>query len=156
MPDIPFPHLQELLGKEFRVSDWETVDQAVIDRFADATGDHQWIHVNPARAKAESPFGATIAHGFLSLSLLPKMMGDFFVNDAVAQALNYGCNMVRFPSPVLVNSRIRGRFTMKTLEEGPMGSVKCTVTSTIEVEGTEKPACVAVQVFLLFPVKGDA
>lgn len=151
MPDLPFPELTAKTGEEIVLSDWVEVTQADIDRFADATGDHQWIHIDVERAKAESPFKTTIAHGFYTLSLLPFLMGDFFGAYHVRQGINYGCDKVRFPAPVPVGSRLRGRFVLKDVAEGPMGALKCTVAASVEIEGGDKPACVADQVFLLFP-----
>ncbi|GAK33042.1 putative enoyl-CoA hydratase 1 [Iodidimonas nitroreducens] len=151
MSDLPFPDLTAKIGQRLVLSDWHDVTQAHINAFADATGDHQWIHIDVDRAKAESPFGAPIAHGFYTLSLLPYLMGDFFGAYKVAQGINYGCDSVRFPAPVPVGSRVRGSFVLKATAAGPMGSLKCTVTSTVEIEGGQKPACVADQVFLLFP-----
>lgn len=150
MTALIFPELHALMGEEFVVSDWFTVDQERINRFAEVTGDHQWIHIDVERAKAESPFGGAIAHGFFTLSLLPMLMGDFFERYKVRQGINYGCDSVRFPAPVPVGSRVRGHFLLKALAEGPMGSRKCIVTATVEIEGSEKPACVADQIFLLF------
>lgn len=147
---LPFPDLYAQLGKEFIVSDWIAITQDRINAFADVTGDHQWIHTDPTRANRDSPFGTTIAHGFLTLSLLPHMMGDFFRRYNIRQGLNYGCEKVRFPHPVTAGSRIRGRFVLRDISDGPMESLKCIVTSTVEIEGKDKPACVAEQVFLLF------
>ncbi|GAB4571696.1 MAG: MaoC family dehydratase [Rhodothalassiaceae bacterium] len=151
MTALIFPELRALLGEEFVVSDWFEIDQERINRFAEVTGDHQWIHIDVERAKAESPFGGTIAHGFFTLSLLPMLMGDFFSRYKIRQGINYGCDTVRFPAPVPVGARVRGRFRLKALAEGPMGSLKCTVTATVEIEGKDKPGCVADQIFLLFP-----
>ena len=139
-----FPHLadlQPLVGQEFGVSDWLTVDQQRIDRFAEATGDHQWIHVDPQRA-AEGPFGATVAHGFLTLSLLPQFFQTGFAVDDVRMGVNYGLNRVRFPAPVRVGSRLRGRFKLLSFE--PLeGGAQLTVEVTVEMEDSAKPACVA-------------
>ena len=117
------------------------VDQARIDLFAQATGDHQWIHTDPARAAA-GPFGATVAHGFLTLSLLPVLFETGFAIDDVRMGVNYGLNRVRFPAPVRAGSRVRGRFRLLAYE--PLdGGAQLTVESTIELEGSAKPACVA-------------
>ncbi|HEX6364169.1 MAG TPA: MaoC family dehydratase [Albitalea sp.] len=139
-----FPHLadlQPLVGQELAVSDWIAVDQARIDLFAQATGDHQWIHVDVERAKA-GPFGTTVAHGFLTLSLLPEMAAGALAIDDVRMAVNYGLNRVRFPSPVPAGSRLRGRFKLLSYE--PIdGGVQLTFEVTMEREGSAKPVCVA-------------
>jgi acyl dehydratase len=133
--------LQALVGQELGHSDWLLVDQARIDLFAQATGDHQWIHTDPARA-ATGPFGATVAHGFLTLSLLPALFETGFAIDDVRMGVNYGLNRVRFPAPVRAGSRLRGRFRLLSYE--PLaGGAQLTVESTIELEGSAKPACVA-------------
>jgi acyl dehydratase len=133
--------LQPRVGSEIGTSDWTPIDQGRIDRFAAATGDHQWIHVDPARA-ATGPFGTTIAHGFLTLSLLPMLFESGFAIDDVRMGVNYGLNRVRFPAPVPVGSRLRGRFRL--LEYLPLdGGAQLTVEVTVELEGSAKPACVA-------------
>ncbi|MBL8324790.1 MAG: MaoC family dehydratase [Rubrivivax sp.] len=133
--------LSALVGQEIGLSDWLTVDQQRIDRFAQATEDHQWIHVDPVRAAA-GPFGATVAHGFLTLSLLPPLFASGFRIDDIRMGINYGLNRVRFPAPVRVGSRLRGRFRLKAYE--PLdGGAQLTVEVTIEIEGSDKPACVA-------------
>ncbi|MBE7421839.1 MAG: MaoC family dehydratase [Zoogloeaceae bacterium] len=134
--------LKHWVGKEVAVSDWLTVDQDRIDRFADATGDHQWIHVDPVRAKAESPFGATIAHGYLTLSLLPHMMMETLDVQGGRMSINYGLNRARFSAPVRAGDRIRSRFTLAALEDIP-GGIQLTWHALIEIEGSNKPACVA-------------
>ena len=129
------------VGEEIALSDWVAIDQQRIDRFAEATGDHQWIHVDAARA-AQGPFGATVAHGFLTLSLLPLLSQQAFAIDDVRMGINYGLNRVRFPNPVRVNSRLRGRFKLIGYE--PLeGGAQLTVEVTMEIEGADKPACVA-------------
>ncbi|HMQ70920.1 MAG TPA: MaoC family dehydratase [Rubrivivax sp.] len=136
--------LQPLVGQEIGVSDWIGIDQARIDRFADATGDHQWIHVDPARAAA-GPFGATIAHGFLTLSLLPAMGMAAFAIDGLRMSVNYGLDRVRFPAPVRAGSRLRGRFVLRGYQ--PIeGGAQLVVECTMEIEGGAKPACVALAV----------
>ena len=133
--------LQALVGQEIGVSDWILVDQARIDAFAHATGDHQWIHVDPARA-AQGPFGTTIAHGFLTLSLLPLFFDSGFAVDDVRMGVNYGLNRVRFPAPVPVGSRLRAHFRLLAYE--PLdGGAQTTVEVTVEREGSAKPVCVA-------------
>jgi acyl dehydratase len=139
-----FAHLEDLrteIGREVGVSDWIAVEQPRITQFAQATGDHQWIHVDPARAAA-GPFGATVAHGFLTLSLLPAMADTAFAIDDVRMGVNYGLNRVRFPHPVRAGSRLRGRFKLLAFE--PLdGGAQLTVEVTMELEGVDKPACVA-------------
>lgn len=145
MAKITIQSLEELkqwVGKEVAVSDWLQVDQDRIDRFADATGDHQWIHVDPARAKAESPFGSTIAHGYLTLSLLPHMMMETLAIEGGRMSINYGLNRVRFSAPVRSGDRIRTRFTLAALEDFA-GGIQVTWHALIEIEGQHKPACVA-------------
>ncbi|HET7794688.1 MAG TPA: MaoC family dehydratase [Rhizobacter sp.] len=133
--------LQTLVGQELGVSEWTTITQEQVNKFADATGDHQWIHVDPERAKA-GPFGAPIAHGFLTLSLLPEMTASAFQVKQTRMGVNYGLNKVRFPAPVPVGSRLRGRF--KLVEYVPLeGGAQMTVECTMEREGSDKPVCVA-------------
>ena len=133
--------LQTLVGQEIGVSDWITVSQQRIHQFAEATGDHQWIHVDPERA-AQGPFGGPIAHGFLTLSLLPVMFETGFTVDDVRMGVNYGLNRVRFPAPVPAGSRLRGHFKLVGYDEIP-GGAQLTVEVTIELEGSPKPVCVA-------------
>ena len=133
--------LQSLVGQEIGVSDWVTVDQRRIDLFAEATNDHQWIHVDPERAAA-GPFGATIAHGFLTLSLLPELFATGFAIDDVGMGLNYGLDRVRFPNPVRAGSRLRGRFRLLSYD-AIAGGAQLVVEATVELEGAAKPACVA-------------
>ncbi len=133
--------LAALEGQTLGTSDWITVGQDRIDRFAEATGDHQWIHVDPVRAAA-GPFGATIAHGFLTLSLLPLMFDSGFAIADVRMGINYGLNRVRFVTPVKVGSRVRGHFKLLRYE-ALEGGAQLTVEASIELEGAPKPACVA-------------
>jgi len=140
--------LKGLVGEELGASDWHTVDQQRVDAFADATGDHQWIHVDPERAAA-GPFGTTIAHGYLTLSMLPALMAEVWRVEGVRMGINYGLNRVRFPSPVRVGSRIRVVARLK--DAVPVdGGVQGVVEATVETEGVEKPACVAETVFRLY------
>ena len=132
------------VGDVFGPSSWIDITQEKIDRFAEATGDHQWIHVDPERAKA-GPFGSTIAHGYLTLSLLP-VASDEVVPKEGSMGINYGLNRVRFPAPVPVGSRLRATFEVKAFEEFP-GGRQLTHVATIEREGGEKPVCVAEIVF---------
>ena len=138
----------DLAGREL-VSGWRQLDQARIDRFAAATDDPQWIHVDPARAAA-GPFGATIAHGFLTLSLVVPLFGEALPPlEGYALTVNYGLNRVRFPAPVPEGSRIRGRFRVEAVDEVP-GGEQLTVAATVELEGSQKPACVAEALFRFY------
>jgi acyl dehydratase len=128
-------------GTELGVTDWHEVTQAEVDAFADVTGDHQWIHVDPERA-AQSPLGGTIAHGLLTLSLAPAMTSKLLSFEGFAFALNYGYNRVRFPGPVPVGSRVRMRATLAAVEDIP-GGAQITIVQTFEREGADKPVCVA-------------
>jgi acyl dehydratase len=142
--------LHALIGQEVAVGDWFTVDQSRIDAFADATGDHQWIHQDVERAKTESPFGRTIAHGFLTLSLLSSLSHDCFeIRGDFKMRINYGLNRVRFPAPVLSGSRIRPRFTLQSLEEFDEG-YQAVWAVNMEVEGGRKPALYAEWVVRLY------
>ena len=145
MAKIEIRSLEELkqwVGKEIAVSEWMQVTQERINLFADATGDHQWIHVDPVRAAAESPFGTTIAHGYLTLSLLPHMMMETLALSGSKISINYGLNRVRFAAPVRSNDRIRTRFSLTSLED-ISGGVQLTWHALVEIEGGHKPACVA-------------
>ncbi len=133
--------LQHLVGQPLGVSDWLLIDQDRIDQFAHATGDMQWIHTDPQRAAA-GPFGATVAHGFLTLSLLPLLFETGMQIADVRMGINYGLNRVRFVSPVRVGSRLRGSFVLLSYEPLP-GGAQLVVQATIELEGADKPACVA-------------
>lgn len=133
--------LQPLVGQDIGTSAWVTVDQARIDQFAQATGDHQWIHTDPVRAAA-GPFGTTVAHGFLTLSLVPMLFDSGFAIADVKMGVNYGLNRVRFTAPVPAGGRVRGRFLLLGYEPLP-GGAQLTVQVTIELEGSAKPACVA-------------
>lgn len=133
--------LQALVGQDLGDSDWITIDQTRIDQFARATGDHQWIHVDPERAAA-GPFGTTIAHGFLTLSLLPEMTASAFAIGDVRMGVNYGLNRVRFTAPVPVGSRLRGRFKLQAFDVID-GGAQLAVEVRIQREGTDKPVCVA-------------
>jgi acyl dehydratase len=134
-------------GTQIGTSEWLEVDQARIDAFADATMDHQWIHVD-AEAAAAGPFGKTIAHGFLTLSLLPHFASQVFELETPGAKLNYGLDKVRFPNPVPVDSRLRSHISFKEVKDLPMGK-QLTVEHTVEIEGQDKPACVAAHVVLL-------
>lgn len=133
--------LRSLVGSDLGHSEWITIEQQRIDQFAQATGDHQWIHIDPVRAAA-GPFGATIAHGFLTLSLLPEMTASAFTIADVRMGVNYGLNRVRFTSPVPVGSRLRGRFKLLAFE--PIdGGAQLIVEASMHREGLDKPVCIA-------------
>ncbi|MGB9465123.1 MAG: MaoC family dehydratase [Candidatus Acidiferrum sp.] len=135
--------LKQFLGKEIGVSDWFAVTQKRIAQFAEATEDRQWIHIDCERAQRESPFGTTIAHGFLTLSLISRFMKDVIqVRSGIGMAINYGLNRVRFPAPVRSDSRIRARVSLVGIKVVP-GAHEATFSVTVESEGGEKPCCVA-------------
>lgn len=134
--------LKALVGQEVAVSDWVEISQERVNQFAEATGDHQWIHLDVERCKRESPFGGPIAHGFLTLSLLPMLMQSSVRMADVRMGVNYGLNKVRFPSPVQVGSKIRSRTTVLSVEDIE-GGAQVTWLVTIEREGGDKPVCVA-------------
>jgi acyl dehydratase len=140
--------LQAAVGEELGTSDWVEIDQARIDQFAEATGDHQWIHTDPEKAAA-GPFGTTIAHGYLTLSLLPMLTWQSYKVEGVAGALNYGLDKVRFPNPVPVGSKVRSSSVLTSFDEIPGGG-QAVVTCTIEIEGVAKPACVAATIVRFF------
>jgi acyl dehydratase len=147
-----FTSLDEIsaaVGEELGTSEWLTVDQDRVDQFADATGDHQWIHVDQERAK-EGPFGGTIAHGYLTLSLIPLLGSSVFSMETPGAKLNYGLNKVRFPAPVRVGSRIRSTVSVADVTDLPAGK-QLTLRHVLEIEGESKPACVAETVVLLLP-----
>jgi acyl dehydratase len=137
--------LRELEGEHLGWTDWHQVDQHQVNLFADATGDHQWIHVDPERA-ANGPFGGAIAHGYLTLSLAPVMLGQLLTVQGMAFGVNYGCNKVRFPSPVKVGSKLRMGAEVASVEDVP-GGVQVTYVLTLETEGSTKPSCVAEVVY---------
>ncbi len=128
------------IGDDLGASEWVTVEQDRIDGFADATGDHQWIHVDP-EAAAAGPFGATIAHGYLTLALTNQFLPEIVRVDNVSMGINYGANKVRFPQPVVVGSRVRGHAVLTAAEE-INGGVQAVITITVEIEGNPKPACI--------------
>ncbi|MGD9644197.1 MAG: MaoC family dehydratase [Pirellulales bacterium] len=134
--------LKSLLGQNIATSDWVEVTQRQVDQFADATGDHQWLHVDPERAKRESPFGQTIAHGFLTLALCPALAQQSFTVEGVKMGVNYGLNRVRFPNAVKVGARVRMTTQLAELKECQEGAT-ITYKQTFEIEGESKPACVA-------------
>lgn len=139
------------VGTHLGHSRWRTVTQEQVDLFADATDDHQWIHVDPERA-ARGPFGSTVAHGFLTLALLPSMVREIYRVEGMAMVVNYGSDRVRFPHPTPVGARIRAGAELTRLDRGPQGALAM-VTTTVEIEGVAKPACVSDSLFLLRPGK---
>ena len=149
MRTVSFEELPSLVGQEIGVSEWQTIDQDRINTFADATGDHQWIHVDVERAKKEMPGGKTIAHGYLTLSLIPMMGAGIMRVTGVSRGINYGSNKVRFTNMVPVGSRVRGRQKLVAAEPRP-GGIQLTSEFTIEIEGQDRPACVAETIGLVF------
>jgi acyl dehydratase len=141
--------LMAAVGTQLGYSTWRTISQSDVDAFAEVTGDHQWIHVDPARA-ARGTFGHTILHGYFTLALVPLFMGEVFEVRGVSMLINYGCDKVRFPSPVPTGSRLRGGVEITGLEEAMRG-LQLRATLTIEIEGTAKPACVAETLTLVVP-----
>lgn len=142
---------ERAVGTHLGHSRWRTVTQEQVDLFADATDDHQWIHVDPERA-ARGPFGSTVAHGFLTLALLPSMVREIYRVEGMAMVVNYGSDRVRFPHPTPVGARIRAGAELTRLDRGPQGALAM-VTTAVEIEGVAKPACVSDSLFLLRPGK---
>ncbi|MBP6105008.1 MAG: MaoC family dehydratase [Steroidobacteraceae bacterium] len=136
-------------GRDLGATEWMPLTQERINLFADATGDHQWIHVDEARAAA-GPFGGCIAHGYLTLSLASKFLPELVEYDRLKMGVNYGCDKVRFPAPVRAGSRIRGRGQVVAAEEVKGGGVQATIRVTVEIEGSAKPACVVDTISRLF------
>ncbi|MGX9863795.1 MaoC family dehydratase [Pseudomonas moraviensis] len=150
MPYVPVAELKDYVGKELGRSEWLTIDQERINLFAEATGDFQFIHVDPVKA-AQTPFGSTIAHGFLSLSLMPKLMEDILVlPEGVKMVVNYGLDSVRFIQPVKVNSKVRLKVDMVEVTEKKPGHWLLKATATLEIEGSDKPAYIAEPLSLCF------
>ena len=152
MPKVLIPSLEALpewVGREVVLSDWLPVTQERIDRFAEATGDHQWIHVDPARAAAESPYGGTIAHGYLTVALIATLMLDSLEVGGCRMVINYGINRLRFLTPVRSGDIVRARFALAALE-AIKGGVQLLWTVNVEIEGQTKPACVAEVVYRLY------
>ena len=143
--------VERAVGTHLGHSRWRTVTQEQVDLFADTTDDHQWIHVDPERA-ARGPFGSTVAHGFLTLALLPSMVREIYRVEGMAMVVNYGSDRVRFPHPTPVGARIRAGAELTRLDRGPQGALAM-VTTTVEIEGVAKPACVSDSLFLLRPGK---
>ncbi len=141
--------LENVVGAHLGYSDWHTLTQEQITLFADATGDHQWIHVGPERAAA-GPFGSTVAHGFLTLSLLPLLVAQVYRVEGLSMGVNYGLNKVRFPAPVPAGSRLRAGVELISLLPGT-NAAQATARVTIEIDGSARPACVAESLALLVP-----
>jgi acyl dehydratase len=150
MKTVSFDELPKLAGQDMGVSDWVLIDQDRINKFADATGDHQWIHVDVERAKAQMPGGKTIAHGYLTLSLIPMLGAQIMSITGVSRGINYGSNKVRFTNMVPVGSRVRAK--QKLLAAEPKGpGLQLTNEITIEIEGQDRPACIAETISLVYP-----
>jgi acyl dehydratase len=150
MPLASLDEIRSRIGQEVGVSGWLLVDQERIDAFAEATEDRQFIHVDPAAA-AQTPFGGTIAHGFLTLSLLSRMAAEaMLIPDSVKMAVNYGLDRVRFLAPVKAGKRVRGRFSLDSVEEKAPGQILLRHTVTVEIEGEDKPALTALWLGLMF------
>jgi acyl dehydratase len=149
MKIVTFEELPALAGQEIGVSDWVEIDQDRIDKFADATGDHQWIHLDVERAKKEMPGGKTIAHGYLTLSLIPWLAGNLMRIEGVTRGINYGSNKVRFTNMVPVGSRVRARSKLLSVEARG-GGMQLTSEVTIEIEGAARPACIAETIGIVF------
>ncbi|MGE5203133.1 MAG: MaoC family dehydratase [Acidobacteriota bacterium] len=147
--------LKSAVGQTLGVSDWITVTQERIDRFAEATDDFQWIHVDRERA-AKSPFGTTIAHGYLTLSLIPAMVYQIFTVDGVGARLNYGSNRIRFTEPVPCNSRLRTHLKLLSAEGLPRGGLRANFEATVEREGSKKPPCIAEIITVMLPPEAAA
>lgn len=142
--------LDALVGSSLGTSSWFAVEQDRINTFADATDDHQWIHIDPERAKKESPFGGPIAHGYLSLSLIIPMWDEVLKVESTKMAVNYGLNKVRFTSPVPAGGRVRLNATLKSVEQLPKGGVQVVIDAVIELEDSERPAVVAEAVYRMY------
>ncbi|HWA92772.1 MAG TPA: MaoC family dehydratase [Rhizomicrobium sp.] len=149
MKTVTFETVSELVGREYGVSDWVTIDQDRIAKFADATGDHQWIHLDAERAAKELPGGKTIAHGYLTLSLIPWLTGGFLRIEGVTRGINYGSNKVRFTNMVPVGSKVRARSKLLSVEARG-GGLQLTSEVTIEIEGQSRPACIAETIGVVF------
>jgi acyl dehydratase len=145
-----FEDFKLMKGKELPVGNWYTITQQMINDFANATLDHQWIHVDEEKAIKEGPFKSTVAHGFMSVAMISKMLEDVFEIKSLKMGLNYGLNKVRFPNPVTVNSELRMHSLVKSIENLTNNGIKVTFICTIEIRGKEKPACVAEFLVALF------
>ncbi len=143
MQVLGFDELRAAAGREIGVSDWIEVTQERIDRFAEATGDHQWIHVDVERARRESPYGTTIAHGYLTLSLVPQLIKSVLRVDGLRASVNYGSNRVRYPAPVPAGARIRGRVRILEAADVPPDGLRVTYRTTVETADGDRPVCIA-------------
>ncbi len=150
MLKVAYEDLSGLAGREIGVSDWVTLDQAKVNQFADATGDHQWIHVDVERAKREMATGGTIVHGYFTLSLIPKFMFELLEITGISQMINYGANKVRFTNMVPTGSRVRGRLKVMSVELKGKGATM-NYEMVLEIEGQERPACIAEVIMMAFP-----
>ena len=149
---IQYPKdLKNHIGEEFGVSEWVTVDQAMIDKFAEATGDHQWIHVDVERAKKEMPGGTTIAHGFLTLSLVPRLGAKIWKIEHRSKGINYGLNKLRFTAPVPAGSRVRLKQKLLAADEVKDGGIRTTWENVVEIEGQSQPALIAEGLGVVYP-----
>ena len=149
MINTTFEDLPNLVGQEVGVSDWVEIDQDRINKFADATGDHQWIHIDVERAAKEMPGGKTIAHGYLTVSLIPWLTGNFLKIEGVTRGINYGSNKVRFTNMVPVGSRVRARSKILSVEARG-GGMQIISEITIEIDGEKRPACIAETIGIVF------
>jgi len=149
---IEYPKdMKDHIGEEFGVSEWVDVDQPMIDKFAEATGDHQWIHVDPERARTEMPGGKTIAHGFLTLSLVPRLGATIWSVKHRSRGLNYGLNKLRFTAPVPVDSRVRLKQTLMAADDVKNDGIRLTFENVVEIEGQDTPALVAESLSIISP-----
>jgi acyl dehydratase len=150
MKTVSFDELPKLAGQDMGTSDWVLIDQDRVNKFADATGDHQWIHIDVERAKKEMPGGKTIAHGYLTLSLIPMLGAEIMRITGVSRGINYGSNKVRFTNMVPVGSRVRAKQKLIAAEP-KAGGLQLTNEITIEIEGQDRPACIAETISLVYP-----
>ncbi len=149
IPDIA--SIADYVGKSLGPSDWYTISQEQIDEFARATGDHQWIHTDPERAKRESPFGTTIAHGYLTLSLAPALLPQLLRVEGSSRTINYGADKVRLPTPVPAGAQVRLSGEIKHVRNVPGGAARMTVALAFHVEGVKRPCCTAEAIYVYFP-----
>ena len=147
--EVAYSDLADVASADLGSTAWMSIDQPRIDQFADATDDHQWIHVDPAKA-AEGPFGATIAHGYLTLALVNRFLPELITVTETSMGVNYGCEKVRFPSPVQVGSRIRGTGQVVSVEE-VSGGMQVVVRVSVEIDGSDRPACVVDTISRFYP-----
>ncbi|NOT41821.1 MAG: MaoC family dehydratase [Alphaproteobacteria bacterium] len=150
MKVIKYDELENFAGQEIGHSEWVTIDQDRVNKFADATGDHQWIHLDVERAKRELPTGGTIAHGYLTVSLIPWLGAQIMKVDGVTRGINYGSNKVRFTNMVPVGSKVRAKLKMLSVDAKPPGK-QLTSEYTIEIQGQDRPACIAETIGIVYP-----